>query len=155
MNHFKSCSFFGHSEINVTDSLKNKLKEVLEDMIKNREYGYFYFGGFGKFDDLCWEIVTQLKQKYPFINRIYCLSDYRHLRKNKRPAWLRDEDYEEFVYLDLDNEYWYTRIYFRNIRMIEISDFVIFYVERTENSGAYKAMKYAMKHNKCYINMAW
>ena len=48
----------------------------------------------------------------------------------------------------------YQRIYFRNLEMIEQSDFIIFYVNNTENSGAHKAMQYAKRKKKAFINVA-
>ena len=105
------------------------------------------------FDDLCWKVVTKLKEKYPHLKRIYCLSDPRHQRISKRPKWLKDEDYEEFIYLDLDFDYWYQRIYYRNCVMIDRSDIIVFYVEEQENSGAYKAYKYAKQKKKSIINI--
>ena len=38
--------------------------------------------------------------------------------------------------------------------MIKKSDFIMFYVEKTENSGAFKAMQFARKIKKNYINIA-
>ena len=140
--------------MNRTDELKNKLKNKIENLVVNENYAIFYFGGFSMFDELCWEIVTELKQKHTHIKRIFCLSDPRHQRASKRPSWLKEEDFEEFIYLDLTFDYWYTRIYYRNIEMINQSDFIIFYVNKTENSGAYKTMKYAIKVKKKFINMA-
>ena len=81
------------------------------------------------------------------------MSDPRHVRINKRPKWLKTEDYEEFVYLDLQFEWWYQRIYYRNCAMIDRSDIVLFYVEERENSGAYKAYKYAKLKKKETINL--
>lgn len=83
-----------------------------------------------------------------FIKRIYCLSDPRHQRVSKRPKWLKDENYEEFIYLDLSFDWWYQRIYYRNCEMIDQSDYVVFYVKHTENSGAYKAFQYAKRKKK-------
>lgn len=97
----KLCAVFGHSKIFVTEELKENLKNIIENLISNENFGIFYFGGFGEFDTLCWQLVTELKEKYPHIKRVYYLSDPRHLRKSKRPKWLRDEDYEDFIYLDL------------------------------------------------------
>ena len=147
MNYYKTCSFFGHREIEVSENWKSELKNKLENLIKNENFGVFYFGGFGKFDELCHQVVSELKQKYNHIKRIFCLADPRHLRVSKRPTWLTQDDYEEFVYLDLNFDWWYQRIYFRNIEMINQSDYVIFYVENTKNSGAFKAMQYAKKPN--------
>lgn len=149
----KSCSVFGHREIEITQNLKVKIKLTFEDLIKKENVKYFYFGGFGEFDNLCWEIVSDLKKQYPHIYRIFCLSDPRHQRLSKRPKWLKDDDYEEITYLDLGFDYWYSRLYYRNCEMINRSDFVVFYVKHTERSGAYKAMQYAKKTNKHILNI--
>lgn len=148
-----SCSFFGHSEISITDDLKDRLHAELVRLLRDG-YDTFYFGGFGDFDHLCWQTVTDLKNDYPQIYRVYCLSDPRHVRLSKRPKWLKDTDYEEFTYLNLGFDYWYSRIYYRNCEMINQSDFVIFYANNVENSGAYKAYKHALKTKKDCINLA-
>lgn len=149
---YKTCSVFGHSTIKITKDLKYKLISTFEDLIK-QGCEVFYFGGFGMFDELCHKIVGELRSKYTKIKRIFCLSDPRHLRINKRPKWLKSEDYEEFVYLDLEFDWWYSRIYYRNCAIIDRSDIVIFYVEERENSGAYKALKYANRKKKEIINL--
>jgi len=150
----KICSFFGHKEIEINENLKIKLKEYIENLIQNEHFDMFYFGGFSNFDDLCWQIVTELKEKHNHIKRIYCLTDQRHLRPSKRPKWLKNEDYEDFIYLPLTYEYWVKRIYYRNCEMINSSNLVIFYITNTENSGAFKAMQYAQKKKIKFINFA-
>lgn len=151
----KICSFFGHRLLGDIDSvvLFENLKKVIEELIVKKEFFTFYFGGFGEFDDLCHKVVTVLREKYPYIRRVYCLSDVQFLRRSKRPKYLRDEDYEEFIYLELSYDYWYTRLYYRNCEIINESSFIIFYTNKNENSGAYKAYKYAIRKNKNYINL--
>lgn len=149
---YKTCSVFGHSTIEITKELEGKLFETIEDLIK-QGCECFYFGGFGMFDELCHKVVSKLKETYNHIKRIFCLSDPRHLRINKRPKWLSRDDYEEFVYLDLEFDWWYTRIYYRNCVMIDKSDIILFFVEKRENSGAYKAFKYAKRIKKEIINL--
>lgn len=155
MEIHKICSFFGHRHIEISEDLRIKLKTLLEMLIMEHNYTTFYFGGFGEFDDLCWQIITELKQKYWFIKRVYVCEDFKFVdRPHKRPAWLKESDYEEFIYLDMDYKGFYKRIYFRNCEIIKQSDCVIFYVERFENSNAYKALKFAIiKRVKC-INIA-
>ena len=80
----ESCSVFGHREIIITDELVGKVRTTFDKLI-NDGCTYFYFGGFGEFDNLCHKIVTQLKGKYSHIKRVFCLSDVRHLRTSKRP----------------------------------------------------------------------
>lgn len=152
MNSNKVCSVFGHREIEITKELIDKLFTTFEDLIL-KGYQYFQFGGFGMFDNLCYMVVSKLKSKYPFLQRIYCLSDPRHQRISKRPKWLKDEDYEEFIYLDLAFDWWYQRIYYRNLVMIDRSDVIVFYVQERQNSGAYKAYKYAKRKKKQIINL--
>ena len=101
MEKHKSCSVFGHSSIDITNDLESKLLEIFKNLIDNG-YENFYFGGFGMFDELCHKVVSKLKETHKQIKRIFCLSDPRHLRISKRPKWLKSEDYEEFVYLDLE-----------------------------------------------------
>ena len=153
METHKSCSFFGHREITITEELKKDIFNILEDLISNKNFNTFYFGGFGAFDNLCWQIVTNLKQKYKNIQRVFCLVNPNHLIKSKRPYNINYENYEDIIYLDLKFDYWYTRIYYRNCEIINMSDFVIFYVKSITNSGAFKAMQHAIRTKKYYINI--
>ena len=148
----KICSFFGHREIANKEFLQGKVVTLIKKLIKGG-FTIFLFGGFGEFDKLCYEAVSYIKETYPTIKRVYCVSDERHLIENKRPKYLRAEDYEEFVYLAPRFDYWYTRIYYRNCEMIEKSDYVIFYAENKKDSGAYKALKYAIRRKKEYVNI--
>ncbi len=115
----------------------------------------FYFGGYGDFDDLCYKIVTKINHDEPelILKRIYCVPQERYLRKNTR--YFNREDYDEITYLVPTFEGWYKSIYYRNCAMIDQSDFIVFCVEERENSGAYKAYKYAKKKKgKHIVNLA-
>ena len=60
----KACSFFGHREIEVTDELYATLKT---EILNSVAFGcrIFYFGGYGEFDSLCFEIVSKIKKETP------------------------------------------------------------------------------------------
>ena len=146
------CSFFGHKEIQITEEISVNLFKIIENLIKQGCYN-FYFGGLGMFDDLCYKIVSELKKTYTNIKRFFCVWDYRHLKKQKRPNWLKNEEYEEFILLDFKIDLWYLRIYYRNRAIIDNSDIVLFYVKNNEKSGAYKAYKYAKQKKKNILNM--
>lgn len=152
-NQGKKCSFFGHRDVSVTSELENNITEILTELIVDKGVSIFYFGGFGDFDACCYRIVTKLKNTYAHLQRIYCLADKRHLRESKRPKHLAKDSYEEYVYLELQYDYWYTRIYYRNCEMINLSDYILFYVKCTNNSGAYKCMKYAERVKKNIIKI--
>ena len=149
----KICSFFGHRDIDAIDKLKMVL---LAEILRTIEFGYrtFYFGGYGDFDFFCYEIVTEIKNKNPNLNlkRVYCVSQEKYLYKKVR--YFNREDYDDVIFLMPKFDGWYKSIYFRNCAMIDQSDFIIFYAENRENSGAYKAYKYAKnKSNKQVINL--
>ena len=153
MSLTKSCSFFGHSKLNDKITIEKTLFELIESLIVDKGYRLFYFGGFGEFDDLCYKVVSKLKETYGYIKRVFCVIEEKHKIFSKRPKWLKEEDYEDFVYFDLKYNYWYTRIYFRNCEIIKKSDFTIFFVTNKGASGAYKALSYAMKAKKEFVNI--
>ena len=143
-----SCSFFGHRDFEPNNGLKQELCNLIEKLILEKDCKTFYFGGFGDFDCECYKIVSKLKEKYPYIRRIFCLPDKKHEKERKRPSWIQEYLCEEYVYLDLTYDYWYTRIYYRNCEIIKNSDFVIFYVNTNLNGGANKALNFAKKQKR-------
>lgn len=146
------CSFFGHSDVEITDELTEKTTKEIEQVIVEG-CRTFYFGGYSDFDSLCYTIVTHIKEQKPELDlkRIYCVSQERYLRKKVR--YFNRDDYDDVVYLMPAFEGWYKSIYYRNCAMIDNSDYVIFYCEEKPESGAYKAYKYAVKAKKKIVNL--
>ncbi len=148
----KICTFFGHRDIELTENLKNS---IYNEVLKAIEFGctIFYFGGYSKYDFLCLDIVNEIKNKFNYkITTVYCVSQERFLRK-KTPYFDRNY-YDSVTYLISSFEGWYKSIYFRNLAMIDASSYIIFLVEERENSGAYKAYKYATKQkDKTIVNL--
>ena len=152
----KVCSFFGHRETTLKEDelLKPKLKEIIINLIKNENYQIFIFGGLGDFDDLCHQVVTELKKEYPFISLWLCLYDPRHeYNEKKRPDYVNYDNFEEIKYLYLHYDNWYDRIYYRNVEIMNMSDFIIFFAENRKGSGAYKAVKHAIRKKIKHINL--
>ena len=148
----KICSFFGHRNVETDGTLYSKTKKsILEALALGCRI--FYFGGYGEFDRLCYKIVTEIKEKTQEfeIFRIFCVPQERDLRKKSRH--FNPEDYERVIYLEPSFAGWYKSIYFRNCAMIDKSDVVIFYAESREESGAYKAYKYAKSKHKTIFNL--
>ena len=44
INKEKTCCFFGHRKINETEELKNRLYEIIENLIVNEKVDTFLFG---------------------------------------------------------------------------------------------------------------
>lgn len=154
-NHnYYSCCVFGHRDIKITKELENKLKYIFIDLIENKQVGIFYFGGFGDFDELCNKLVKTLQKTYTHIKRVYVCDDYKYIeRPRKRPLWLNADDYDDLVYFDIVYTGFYKRIYFRNLEIIDHSDYCVFYIIHSNNSGAYKVLQYAIRRKKEIIDV--
>ena len=91
----KTCSFFGHREIEETEELKTRLQSVLINLIKKEDVKIFLFGSKSDFNSLCHAVVTELKNTYPQIQRraYTCRSETCTLEK-ERTYW--EEIYSHF-----------------------------------------------------------
>ena len=65
----KICTFAGHSKIYGDDTIKEKLKKEIKNLIENYGVNTFYNGGKWQFDLLCANCVKELKNDYPFFMR--------------------------------------------------------------------------------------
>ena len=71
-----TCCIFGHRKINETEELKTKVYNTVEGLITRENVDTFLFGSKSQFDSLCLEQVTNLKEKYPYIKRVYVRAEY-------------------------------------------------------------------------------
>ncbi len=65
----KICSFFGHRNTSLTDEQYLELKKIIENLIISKKVNCFLFGSKSNFDFTCHKIVSELKEKYPNIQR--------------------------------------------------------------------------------------
>lgn len=152
MENEKICSCFGHTDVDCNCFLRASTAREIDKLIENG-VRTFLFGGRSDFDDLCYDIVSEKRAAAPElgIKRVFCFPLYRDLRKP--PVWFRDREYEAKECPEKAFDYWYKSIYYRNCAMIDKSDFVLFYVEKRENSGAYKAFLHALRKHKPLVNL--
>ena len=71
--------FFGHRKISVTDDLKSRLYNEIENLITTDGINTFLFGSKSQFDDLCYKVITDLKSKYPNIQRVYVRAENEYI----------------------------------------------------------------------------
>ena len=166
----RTCCFIGHRKIPVTAELKNKLYEVIEDLILKKNIDTFLFGSKSEFDSLCLAAVTRAKKKYPRIKRIYVRAEYPYI----------SDDYKNYLLKDYDDTYYPTKIicsgravYIRRNRdMIDKSCICVVYCDpdytssarkipdkgsgpaRQAGSGTKTACFYAERKGKTVINLA-
>ena len=152
----KTCCFFGHRKINETEELKSKLIEIIEKLIVENSVDTFLFGSKSGFNSLCQETVTELKEKYPHIKRVYVRAENPYI----------DESYEAYLLESYEDTYFpklvlgagkasYVK---RNYEMINKSHYCIVYYDEqnaptTRKSGTKIALDYALKKGKRIINI--
>ena len=149
-----TCCFFGHRTINETEELKAKLYKTIENLIVNDNVDTFLFGSKSRFDSLCLELVTKLKEKYPHIKRIYVRAEFPIISDEYKAYLL--ESYEDTYYPENLIDAGKAVYVERNIEMINRSLFCIVYYDEsntptTRKSGTKIALAYAIKHQKTIL----
>ena len=168
----KTCSIIGHRKIEETKELEIKVKNIIINLIEKEKVTEFLFGSKSEFNDLCYDIVTDLKGKYFNINRIFVRAEYPTISDDYY-NYLK-KFYEDTYFYDkklISNKFSYIR---RNQVVIDKSDFCLFYfdinyIPKTKNqsktdiyipnptsarrSGTSIAYNYAVKKLKTIINV--
>ena len=137
-----SVCFIGHRKINDTPELREQLRGILLDLIENGTVN-FIFGDHSAFDDLCYELVTELKEKYPEIKRINFRKDYEDT--NDYTMQFLIVGYEESICPKGVGSAGRASYVERNQAMINDSDFCVFYFDDT-----YKPPR--RKYGKSYLS---
>lgn len=151
-----TCSFFGHRTINETEELESTLYEIMEKRIVDEKVDTFLFGSKSRFNSLCLELVTKLKEKYPHIKRVYARAEYPCV----------SEHYKNYLFENYDDTYYPEKIMNagrasyveRNYEMIDNSQWYIVYYDKQVASIARKsrtkiALDYAKKKCKHIISI--
>ena len=87
-----TCCFFGHRKIAQTEELRIELYRIIQELVEQKNVHTFLFGSKSRFDSLCYEVVSSLKEKYPHIRRVYVrdvLSYYGGSRQCRRYSALQ------------------------------------------------------------------
>ena len=159
--------FIGHRNVKINDELIYNLKETIVTLI-NKGVTTFLFGSKSEFDNLSWEIITELKKEFVFIKRVYVRSAFQYI----------DKFYEKYLLNFYEETYFPPKLQNagrlsyveRNYEMINNSTFCIFYYNekyqpltkrknlydnmlKQRNSGTKIAYDYAVKKKKIIINL--
>ena len=150
----KTCCFFGHRTINETEELKLKLNEIIEKLIVDENVDTFLFGSKSRFNSLCFELVTKIKEKYPHIKRVYVRAEYPYISEHYKNYLL--ESYEDTYYPEHIIGSGRAAYVERNYEMIDKSHYCIVYYDEenapsTRKSGTKIALDYAIRKQKHII----
>ena len=167
-NQIKICCFIGHRKIEITEDLEKLVEEYVENLIVNENVMVFLFGSQSQFDDLCYGVVSKLKEKHPNIKRVYVRSQYEFIDDSYEKSLLNG--FEETYYPEQCRGTGKISHVIRNQTMINKSDFCIFYydvnylppprkwskrdlIAYQPNSGTALAYHYAKQKKKKIYNL--
>ena len=108
-----------------TEELKQKVRETVERLIVEEGVDTFLFGSRSNFDELCHIVVTELKEKYSHIKRVYMRSQYPYVNKLYKDYLL--ESYDDTIMPQRVENAGKASYVERNQEMIDASDFCVFY----------------------------
>ena len=151
-----TCCFFGHRVINETEELKLKLTETIEELIVEKQVDTFIFGSKSRFNSLCHETVTKLKEKYPHIKRVYVRAEYPYISEQYKNYLLKS--YEDTYYPEKLLKSGIAAYIERNFEMIDKSYYCVVYYDELNSptnrkSGTKIALDYAVKKCKNIISV--
>ena len=149
-------AFIGHRKIEKTEQIKRVVAKVVTQLIKDGA-DTFLFGSKSAFDDLCLDVVTELKLKHPHVRRIYVRAAYKYI----------DEPYTDYLLSLYDETFFpdnvsgagYRSYVKRNQAMIDACDVLVAYFDKDyrlsagRTSGTKLAVEYAQKKKKQIINL--
>ena len=141
-------SFFGHSDFHFNDIYKSRVLEYLEKSLTGEKLEFF-LGAYGGFDNFAFECCKIYKEKHanatitlvtPYLNAEY-------------PKGVAKEEYDGILYPEIESKPKKFAIVYRNRYMVDNSDLIIAYVNRSFG-GAFQAISYAKKKGKKIFNLA-
>ena len=160
--------FIGHRVVENKEKTILLLKEAVIALIK-QGVTTFLFGEIGEFDRLAWKVVSEVKEEFPFLKRVYVRAAYPYINK----------DYEKYLHEFYEETYFPAKIkkagknayVARNYEMVDNSTHCVFYYNeryappqknaeqgkegfRAKGRGGTKiAYEYAIKRKKNIINI--
>ena len=146
-------------KIDISDLLKIKLYEVIKELITEHNIDIFLFGNKSQFNDICYDIVSELKKDYAHIKRVYVRAQFPHISEDYKSYLL--ERYEETYFPCNALNAGKVSYIKRNIDMIDNSTYCITYFDesytpdtrKSSKSGTRTAYNYALKKQKKIINI--
>lgn len=138
------CTFFGHREC--PNSIKEKLREALIDLVTNHDVNMFYVGNQGRFDAIVRGVLRELKKECPQINYTVVMA-YMPCKQNEN-----EETSDAMLPEGIEFIHPRYAILWRNNWMLQQSDYVVTYITHSWGGAAQCAEK-AAKQGKVVINV--
>lgn len=153
----KAVCFTGHREVNVTQELKIKMFDEMEQLVKNGATD-FYAGGAIGFDMLAEKAVVALRKKYPQV-KLHLVLPCPEEQQTLKWSEAEKEEYKKYLSLadtiEVCSSFYHRDcMRIRNQRLVELSDICIcYYNENHSASGTGQTVRLAQKKGIPIINV--
>ena len=150
-----SACFIGHRTVEETENLQTQVQKTVENLVE-RGVVNFIFGDHSAFTALCYDVVTELKEKHPAIRRIHFRTEYGDADEYTMQFLM--SGFEESVCPKGVENAGRARYVERDQAMIRESDVCVLYYDEQyrpsrRKSGTAAAFIYAKKQNKGIVNL--
>lgn len=140
------CTFCGHHD--APDTIRNQVREAIEQLITTKEVDCFYVGNHGSFDRIALSVLRELKEEHPEIE-YYVVLAYLAEKKEEYPRY---NEGETLLPEGIENIPKRFAISYRNKWMVEHSDYMISYVKHNFG-GARKTLQLAKNHSLVILEL--
>lgn len=145
MRKEEMCCFIGHRHVKNEEAIRQKIRAIVTTLVRERRIYTFLFGSRSRFDDLCHEVVTEIRIQYPEIRRVYVRAEFPVITAQYESYLL--QRFEKTVYPDCVKGAGRAAYIKRNQYMVDQSAVCVFYCwENTldrSKSGTRIALTYA------------
>lgn len=152
-NMKKTVAFFGHRLLWGRE-IRERVKKEIESNLN--EDVCCLVGTHGEFDSLVLSVCREIKKDFPYLKITVVFTSLNVLQKRKGEIYSDADMYKDVdtVIYDIEEEYYKKQIEISNRKMVDESDLIICYIDKERrNSGAKKAVAYAIKQGKRVINL--
>lgn len=148
-------SFFGHRQIEEVLKVEQRLEQLVQMLITEKQYVVFLVGRDGEYDKLVSSVIRRCKRTVRADNSSHVwVLPYETSELSNNEESFR-EYYDEIEICDFSAiSHFKAAHQERNRSMVNRSDLVVFFVQH-ERGGAWKTMKYAKKQGARFINLAY
>ena len=143
-------TFCGHADFQEAAEYKLNVLNFLEKTIGDKK-AELYIGGYGKFDEFAYNCANLYKSTHENTSIVF-VTPYITPEYQKKHIESKREKYDAIIYPPIEDKPKKFAILYRNRYMIEKSDYVIAYIDRTFG-GAYQTYKYAKRKGKMIFNL--
>lgn len=147
--HDKCCTFFGHRTC--PSEIKQKLYDVLENLITNEGVKVFYVGNQGSFDKIVCSVLERLSKDYP---HIVCTVVLAYFPTENKDNLFKLQDGIGTIYPEgIETAPKRFAIDWRNRWLLKQADYVVTYITHSWG-GAAKYAEKAKRLGKRIVNIA-